>query len=91
MREDLNKVAPRRMAVLDPIKVTITNWPGADHVEQMLAVNNPGDPDAGKREVPLAGEVYIERGRLHGRPAEEVLPAQPGRGGAPALLLLRQV
>jgi glutaminyl-tRNA synthetase len=60
VREHLNEVAPRRMAVLDPIKLTITNWP-AGQVEMVSAVNNPEDPEAGTREVPFSGELYIER------------------------------
>ncbi|MFB3430160.1 MAG: glutamine--tRNA ligase/YqeY domain fusion protein [Phycisphaerales bacterium] len=63
-REHLNKVAPRRMAVLDPIKVTITNWgDGGDEgrTEWLEAVNNPEDPSAGSREVPFTKTLYIER------------------------------
>lgn len=78
IREHLNEVAPRRMAVLDPIKLVITNWPGDDHEEQMLAVNNPGDEDAGKREVPLAGVVYIERGDFMEDPPKKYYRLSPG-------------
>jgi len=60
LRDDLNKIAPRRMAVLDPLKVVITNYP-ADQVEPMDCINNPEDPDAGTRPVPFSGELYIER------------------------------
>jgi len=60
VREHLNRVAPRRMAVLDPIKLTITNWPEGQ-VEMVDAVNNPEDPAAGTREVPFSGTLYIER------------------------------
>ena len=60
LRDHLNKVAPRRMAVLDPLKVVITNYPDGQ-VEQMDCINNPEDPDAGTRKVPFCGEVYIER------------------------------
>nr|WP_146390452.1 glutamine--tRNA ligase/YqeY domain fusion protein [Allorhodopirellula solitaria] len=62
VREHLNEVAPRRMAVLDPVKLTITNW--AEHgsdVEMMAAVNNPGDESAGSREIPFSGSLWIER------------------------------
>ena len=48
------------MAVLDPIKLTITNWPENDHSELMHAVNNPEDINLGKREIPFNGVVYIE-------------------------------
>ncbi|MDB4678893.1 glutamine--tRNA ligase/YqeY domain fusion protein, partial [Rhodopirellula sp.] len=61
VREHLNKIAPRRMAVLDPVKLTITNWPEGQ-VEIMEAVNNPEDPEIGKREIPFSGNLLIERG-----------------------------
>ncbi len=60
LRDHLNKVAPRRMAVLDPLKVVITNYPQGQ-VEQMDCINNPEDPEAGTRKVPFSGELYIER------------------------------
>ncbi|TWU37315.1 glutamine--tRNA ligase/YqeY domain fusion protein [Novipirellula artificiosorum] len=60
VREHLNAVAPRRMAVLDPIKLTITNWPEGK-VEMTEAVNNPEEPAAGKRKVPLSGHLLIEQ------------------------------
>ncbi|WP_430300550.1 glutamine--tRNA ligase/YqeY domain fusion protein [Rapidithrix thailandica] len=60
IREDLNKKALRRMAVLDPIKVVITNYPEGQ-IEELEAVNNPEDPEAGKRNIPFSREIYIER------------------------------
>lgn len=60
VREHLNRVAPRRMAVLDPIKLTITNWPEGQ-VEMVEAVNNPENPEDGTRQVPFTGSLYIER------------------------------
>ncbi|MBO4232474.1 MAG: glutamine--tRNA ligase/YqeY domain fusion protein [Bacteroidales bacterium] len=59
-REDLNKVATRTMAILDPVKLIIDNFP-EDKVEMMNAVNNPENPDAGTREVPFTKELWIER------------------------------
>jgi glutaminyl-tRNA synthetase len=60
IREDLNKIAPRVMAVIDPVKVIITNYPeGAE--EWLDAENNPEDEKAGFRKVPLSREIYIER------------------------------
>lgn len=59
IREDLNKIALRRMAVLDPIKVVITNY-NSDG-ETLQAVNNPGDKGAGKRNIQFGKEIYIER------------------------------
>lgn len=60
IRDHLNRVADRRMAVLDPVKLTITNWPHGE-VEMAEAVNNPEDPSAGTRPVPFGGELWIER------------------------------
>ncbi len=60
LRDGLNKTSPRRMAVLDPLKVVITNYPDGQ-VEQMDCINNPEDPEAGTRKVPFSGELYIER------------------------------
>jgi glutaminyl-tRNA synthetase len=60
VREHLNRVAPRRMAVLQPVKLTITNWP-AGQVEMSEAVNNPEDPSAGTRQIPFSGSLWIER------------------------------
>ncbi len=60
IREDLNKTAPRVMAVLDPIKLTITNYPKGE-VEWLEAENNPEDEKAGNRELPFSGELFIEK------------------------------
>ncbi len=60
IREHLNRTAERRMAVLDPLKLTITNWPDG-HVETCTAVNNPEDESAGTRGVPFSGSLLIER------------------------------
>ena len=60
IREDLNKIAPRVMAVLNPIKLTITNYPEGKE-EFLKAENNPEDETAGYREVPFSKELYIER------------------------------
>lgn len=60
VREDLNATSPRVMAVLDPLKVTLTNFPEGKE-EMMACVNNPGDAEAGTREVPFARTLFIER------------------------------
>jgi len=60
IREDLNKIAPRVMGVLDPVKVVITNYPDAEE-EWLDAENNPEDASAGSRKVPFSKEIYIER------------------------------
>lgn len=59
-REDLNKTAIRTMAVLDPVKLIIDNYP-EDQVEEMTGVNNPEDPEAGTRTIPFSKELWIER------------------------------
>ncbi len=59
-REDLNKTAIRTMAVLDPVKLIIDNYPEGQ-MEEMTAVNNPEDPEAGTRTVPFSKELWIER------------------------------
>jgi glutaminyl-tRNA synthetase len=64
VREDLNRSAPRVMAVLKPLKVVIENWPtgaeGLPRVEWVDAVNNPEDESMGTRKIPFSGELYIE-------------------------------
>ena len=60
VREDLNKIAPRVMAVLDPVKLVITNYPEGKE-EWLEAENNPEDENAGFRKVPFSRELYIER------------------------------
>lgn len=60
VREDLNKTAQRRMAVLNPLKMVITNYPEGQ-TEYLECVNNPEDPEAGRRKVPFSRELYIER------------------------------
>ena len=59
LREDLNKRADRVMVVLDPLKLIIENW-GDDQVEELEAVNNPEDPEAGKRSLSFSKELWIE-------------------------------
>jgi glutaminyl-tRNA synthetase len=64
IREDLNKIAPRVMAVLDPVKVVITNYDAKsanDSSEWLEAENNPEDQKAGTRQIPFSKEIYIER------------------------------
>ena len=60
LREDLNKIAPRVMGVLDPIKVVITNYPEGE-IENLDAKNNPEDESAGKRKISFSKEIFIER------------------------------
>ncbi len=60
IRDHLNKIAPRRMAVLNPVKLIIDNYPEGK-TEWLRAENNPEDPEAGYREIPFSKELYIER------------------------------
>ncbi len=60
VREDLNRIAERRMAVLDPIKVVITNYPEGKN-EIISCINNPENESAGRRDVPFSNEIYIDR------------------------------
>ena len=76
VREDLNKKAQRRMAVLNPIKVVITNYP-EDKVEEINAVNNPEDETAGKRAIPFSREVYIERDDFMEDPPKKFFRLKP--------------
>jgi len=78
LREDLNKRAMRVMAVLDPIKVVVTNYPEGK-VEEVEAVNNPEDPDGGTRMIPFSREVYIERGDFMEDPPKKFFRLAPGR------------
>lgn len=77
-REDLNKTSNRVMAVLNPLKVVIENYPD-DLVEEMEAVNNPEDESAGTRTVPFSKELYIEREDFMEDPPKKFYRLSPGR------------
>ena len=77
VREDLNKTAERRMAVVDPLKVVITNYPEGKS-ESFSAVNNPEDEAAGRREVPFGREIYIERADFMEEPPKGYYRLRPG-------------
>ncbi len=78
VRDELNKTAPRRMAVLNPLRVVITNYP-EEQVEEMEAVNNPEDESMGKRKVPFSRVVYIERDDFREDPPKKFFRLAPGR------------
>ncbi len=78
IREHLNQIAPRVMAVLDPIKVVIENFP-ENTTEQLDAVNNPEDPEAGLRKVPFSRELYIERDDFMEDPPKKFFRLAPGQ------------
>ena len=77
IREDLNKSALRRLAVLRPIKVIITNFPEGK-TEELDAINNPEDPSAGARKVPLSRVLYIEQNDFMENPPPKYFRLRPG-------------
>ncbi len=77
LREDLNKRAPRVMAVLRPLKLVIENYPEGQ-VEELEAVNNPEDPSAGTRQVPFSRELYIEQEDFREDPPKKYFRLYPG-------------
>jgi glutaminyl-tRNA synthetase len=78
LREELNKTAPRVMAVLKPLKVVIENYPEGQ-VEHVEAENNPEDPDAGSRSLPFSREIYIDRDDFREDPPKKFFRLAPGR------------
>jgi len=78
VREDLNKKAPRVMAVLRPLKVTLTNYP-EDKIEEVETINNPEDESMGTRELPFSRELYIEHADFMETPPNKFFRLAPGR------------
>ncbi|WP_333652786.1 glutamine--tRNA ligase/YqeY domain fusion protein [Dissulfurispira sp.] len=78
VREHLNKVAPRVMAVLRPLKVVIDNYPEGQE-ELLDAINNPEDPNAGTRKVPFSKVLYIEKDDFMETPPKQFFRLAPGR------------
>lgn len=78
VRDDLNRNAPRVMAVMDPLKVVIENYP-EDQTEVFEVDINPEDPDSGKRQVPFSRVVYIERDDFREEPPKKFQRLAPGR------------
>lgn len=78
LREDLNKRAPRAMAVLKPLRVVIENYPEG-RVEEMEAINNPEDPSMGTRRVPFSRVLYIEEDDFREDPPPKYYRLAPGR------------
>jgi glutaminyl-tRNA synthetase len=78
LRDDLNKRAPRAMAVLRPLKVVIENYPEG-RVEELDCVNNPEDPSAGSRKVPFSRVLYIEQDDYREDPPKDFFRLAPGR------------
>lgn len=78
VRNRLNYTAQRRMAVLDPLKVVIENYP-EDQIEEMDGINNPEDESAGTRKIPFTREIYIERKDFMEDPPKKFYRLSPGR------------
>ncbi len=78
LRQDLNNNAPRRMGVLEPLKVIIDNYPD-DLVEEMEAINNPNDESMGTRIVPFSKVIYIEQDDFRAEPPKKYFRLAPGR------------
>ena len=78
VRDELNRTAPRAMAVMNPLRVVIDNYPEGE-VEEMEAVNNPEDPSAGTRMVPFSREIYVERDDFREDPPSKFYRLAPGR------------
>jgi len=78
LREDLNKKAPRVMAVLRPLRVIIDNYP-EDQIEELEAVNNPEDESMGTRKIPFSKVVYIEQDDFREEPPKKFFRLAPGR------------
>jgi len=78
LREHLNQIAPRVFAVLDPVKVVITNYPEGK-IEEMELINNPEDPEGGSRLIPFSREIYIERDDFMEDPPKKFFRLGPGR------------
>jgi glutaminyl-tRNA synthetase len=78
VRDDLNRTAPRVMGVIDPLRLVIENYP-EDRIEQLEAINNPEDPDAGTRSLPFSRVLYIERDDFLEDPPRKYFRLAPGR------------
>ena len=78
VREDLNRHAPRALAVLRPLKLVLTNYP-IDHAEEMEVANHPDNPSLGSRRVPFSREIYIERDDFMEDPPKKFFRLAPGR------------
>jgi glutaminyl-tRNA synthetase len=78
IREHLNRIAPRVMGVLRPLKVIIDNYP-EDQVEELDAINNPEDPEMGTRKIPFSRELYIEQDDFMEDPPKKFFRLAPGR------------
>ncbi len=77
VRDELNRTATRRLAVLQPLKVVLTNYP-EDQIEQLEAINNPEDPASGSRQVPFSRELFIDQADFMETPPPKYFRLKPG-------------
>ncbi len=77
MRNEFNRTATRRLVVLRPIKVVLTNYPDGK-TDELDAINNPEDPNAGTRKIPFGRELYIERDDFMETPPPKFFRLRPG-------------
>ena len=78
VRTELNQSSQRRMAVIDPVRLTITNWPEGK-IEYRTAINNPENESAGTRDIPFSGSLFIEREDFKEEPPAKFFRLSPGR------------
>tara|TARA_Y100001968_G_C19438914_1_gene761427 strand:- start:2716 stop:3546 length:831 start_codon:yes stop_codon:yes gene_type:complete len=78
VRTELNQSSQRRMAVIDPVRLTITNWPEGK-IEYRTAINNPENESAGTRDIPFSGSLFIEREDFKEDPPAKFFRLSPGR------------
>lgn len=78
VRHHLNQTAPRKMAILDPILVTITNYPD-QHIEKLSVANHPQNPDMGRREIEFGATLYIDRSDYLDEPVPKFFRLSPGK------------
>ncbi|MFP4674472.1 MAG: glutamine--tRNA ligase/YqeY domain fusion protein [Opitutales bacterium] len=77
VRDELNRTAVRRMAVLDPLEVVLTNWPEGEVIE-VDGLNNPEDPEAGTRKIPFSGRLFIEKEDFREEAGRKFFRLKPG-------------
>ncbi len=90
VRDEFNRAAPRRLAVLHPIEIVLTNYPEGKS-EELDAINNPEKPETGTRKIPFVARTLHRRCRFHGNAAAEIFPAPSRRRSAAEIRLHHQV
>lgn len=78
VRDELNRLSARYLAVINPLKVVITNW-AAGKIDELDAINNPENPEAGSRKIPFSGELYIDHNDFMEEPPKKFFRLGPGK------------